>query len=260
MLWDCDAYDLILIQDGDNTPSCSESMISFQQQNGRRSTIIANDNDYADWTVYLLVVGENGEDHRFPVVNNMIQDGTGINGSGGNNEKHSVDALMQIASCLKPGRNQARFLLVDDQDGRILGIAPMNIFLWSADDKVVVVDVDGTITKSTMRGFLCTAIYEDFSDTYCHDGVCEFLASIPNVRFVYLTNRPISYATTTRKFLTELCQDEKHRLPAAPLIGFTGGLAGVFKVIISVVTMWPSSVAIAVLSFLSAFMSSFTSI
>lgn len=223
MFVDCNAYDLILIQgngDHDAPPSCSEAMICFQNHERNSTT-------EDGMTVYLLVVDENGVDHRFPVVNNMIQADAGDTDCS----KHNSQALTQIASRLKPGPNRASFLLVDDNDKHIVGIAPMNIFLWSANDKVVVVDVDGTITKSTMRGFLYTAIYEDFSDEHCHDGVCELLGSIPNVRFVYLTNRPIGYATTTRTFLAELCQDDqKHRLPAAPLIGFQGGLAGVFKV------------------------------
>jgi hypothetical protein len=35
---------------------------------------------------------------------------------------------------------------------RSLPLAPVNIFLWSSTDRIMVVDVDGTITRSNIRG------------------------------------------------------------------------------------------------------------
>jgi LNS2 (Lipin/Ned1/Smp2) len=240
MLAGCNAYDLILVVQNNNkddhpAAACSDCMFRF----GALGCTIAPDSGMA---VYFVVVDPaTGGALRFPVVNNTIQaPETSTRGRSNSqaavdqdNDKHDASALTHLASCLRPGSNTARFLLVDNNNtnsnGEIVGIAPMHIYLWNALDKIVVVDVDGTITKSTLLGFWNTAVRRNYSHVSCHDGVCEFLTSIPNVRCIYLTNRPITYAEPTRGFLTELRQGE-NRLPEGPLIGFTGGLAGVFKV------------------------------
>jgi LNS2 (Lipin/Ned1/Smp2) len=139
----------------------------------------------------------------------------------------------------------ARFLLMSNADGEtsILGIAETHIYVWctpsrrASPSQIVVMDVDGTITRSTLLGFLVTAVFQRYNQqSVAHAGVCQFLQSVvaagpgsDAVRIVYLTNRPITYADRTKEFLHRFQQGEA-RLPDGPLIGFTGGLAGVFKV------------------------------
>lgn len=254
MLADCTAYDLILVQscndDDDNTikaAACSDCMFRFGTKGSEFPYNNDDDDDDCGLSVYLLVVDHvTGNALRFPVHKDTIrQPFDGSNKSRPSSKemtdnKHDAAALIQLASCLKPGSNSARFLLLQKETDEIVGIAPMHIYLWHAhSDQMVVVDVDGTITKSTLTGFWQTAVMRDYSHTSCHSGVCQFLSALqmcippPNhhnvVRMVYLTNRPITYADPTRELLLELRQDG-HRLPEGPLIGFTGGLAGVFKV------------------------------
>jgi hypothetical protein len=159
---------------------------------------------------------------------------------------HDAKTLGRLASFLKKGCNAARYLL-QNADGEIIAIAPLNIFLWSNTDRIMVVDVDGTITRSNIRGVVDTIVTEQY--TYCHEGVCEFLSSSSSllhtmteksenngsgdgddhrsqshIRLLYLTSRPIGIANTTRKFLSQLRQRDAHQLPQGPLIGHTGTL------------------------------------
>lgn len=138
--------------------------------------------------------------------------------------EHDPTALSQLANLLESGVNSARYLLLDGDD-YVLGVAPVNVFLWSTRDRLLVVDIDGTITRSNLRGVIDTILTEQY--TYCHDGVCQFLSSIKNVRMLYLTSRPIGIANTTRKFLSQLRQAQSHQLPGGPLLGFTGSMAKV---------------------------------
>lgn len=166
---------------------------------------------------------------------------------------HDAKTLGKLTSFLKKGCNAARYLL-QNADGETIAIAPFNIFLWSCTDRIMVVDVDGTITRSNIRGVVDTIVTEQY--TYCHDGVCEFLSSSSSllrnmsssengendsknnggdgddegdssqshIRLLYLTSRPIGIANTTRKFLSQLRQRDTHQLPQGPLIGHTGTL------------------------------------
>jgi hypothetical protein len=169
--------------------------------------------------------------------------------------QHDAHTLGRLASYLKIGGNAARYVLQNVHDGEILAVAPLNIFLFSSNDRIMVVDVDGTITRSNIRGVVDTIVTEQY--TYCHEGVCEFLSSMygsgdngsngengdsgspskGHVRLLYLTSRPIGIANTTRKFLSQLRQCADHtntkntntttthyQLPQGPLMGHTGTL------------------------------------
>ena len=202
MLSNCNAYDLILVKDGDKI-TCSHTLFYF-------GCFDIPENH----SVTLVTAGL-----RIPVANNAVLQGNETLDS------HCPDVLRDLAACLQPGRNKAHFVLSFGED--ITGIANLNIFLWDVK-QVVVVDLDGTITKSTMPGFWKTAVLRDFDGSSCHDGVCEFLSKHDS-NIVYLTNRPITFATITRDFITQLNQDG-YALPPGPLIGFNGGLAGVVQV------------------------------
>eukprot|EP00934_Nitzschia_sp_Nitz4_P002830 Nitzschia sp. Nitz4//scaffold110_size71422//49998//51233//NITZ4_005879-RA/size71422-processed-gene-0.24-mRNA-1//-1//CDS//3329533104//2820//frame0 len=127
-----------------------------------------------------------------------------------------------LGHALCPGRNPVRYLLL--HNGAVVGVALANIYLWSASDKVIVSDIDGTITCSNAGGIYDTILTENYS--HCHDDICELLSSLvvdDDVHIVYVTSRPVSLASTTRKFLHNLRQDN-HRLPDGPILGFGGNM------------------------------------
>ena len=64
------------------------------------------------------------------------------------------------------------------------------IFLWSYNDKVVISDIDGTITKSDVLGQILPVMGRDWSQT----GVTGLFSKIKQngYNFIYLSARAIS--------------------------------------------------------------------
>jgi hypothetical protein len=138
----------------------------------------------------------------------------------------------RLAEFLLPGRNPIRYLLV--QDDKIIGVARANIYLWSYQDRIVISDIDGTITKSNARGVVDTLLTEKFQ--YCHNGVCQLLTRLsdrPCIQIAYLTSRPIALASATRRFLENMTQQNtqgsNQLLPPGPLLGFGGTFSELLK-------------------------------
>lgn len=130
------------------------------------------------------------------------------------------DPSFALKAFLKPGRNNMRYLLLDDQ--RIIGVAYAYIFLLKHNDTISISDIDGTITKSNMRGVLGTIVTRQY-ERVCHVGICHLLSGLSSSsQVVYVTSRPISLASQTRHFLSNLRQGNE-TLPQGPLLGFDEG-------------------------------------
>ncbi|KAG7364347.1 LNS2 lipin/Ned1/Smp2 domain containing protein [Nitzschia inconspicua] len=130
------------------------------------------------------------------------------------------DATNKLKPFLRPGRNPIRYLLLDELT--VVGVAEANIFLWKYDDTLVVSDIDGTITKSNARGAIDTIVTTKYQ--HVHHSICNLLYRLttqPKTHIVYITSRPLSLATSTRKFL-DLVRQEEARLPEGPILGFGG--------------------------------------
>jgi phosphatidate phosphatase LPIN len=71
----------------------------------------------------------------------------------------------------------------------------MKIFLWNYNEKLIISDIDGTITRSDIAGQLLT--------NYIHSGVTKLFAEAykRGYQFVYLTARAIGQYNQTTKFL-----------------------------------------------------------
>jgi LNS2 (Lipin/Ned1/Smp2) len=260
MITGCTSYDLIIVSGAGNVVgkvqetiesasdmarsrpsprsiSGSECMFRFGSKYSSSMSFEEKNRLQQRFTVYLIVVHPiTGDTMRFPISpTNTIQPEQPASSSTSTNQ-HDESALIRIIDPLSEGvPNKAHYILVTKTDDEIIGIAPCDIFVWHSDCKVAVVDVDGTITTSTLTGFWNTAVMHDFSSKHCHNGVCRFLSNIVDtasnvkLRLLYLTNRPITYVDATRNLLMKLKQDTSP-LPRGPLIGFMGELAGVFKV------------------------------
>ena len=142
---------------------------------------------------------------------------------------------------LKEGGNPVAFFCV--RQNRIQ-CARANIWRWKACDRVVISDIDGTLTKSNARGVLGTILTQNY-DNVVHAGVCDLLsrlanshtktileAQMPTTRILYLTSRPIHLANKTRNFLSGLTQpaaNDSDTLPQGPILGFGGNLAKVLS-------------------------------
>ena len=114
---------------------------------------------------------------------------------------------------LKDGQNTVTFSCYSSLWGTQTATAFIYLMPWNS--KVVVSDVDGTITKSDMLGHVMTLIGRDWS----HTGVTDLMKNIRKNGYhvMYLSARSIGQATSTRDFLFNLDQNGA-KLPVGPVI------------------------------------------
>ncbi|XP_056289994.1 phosphatidate phosphatase LPIN2-like isoform X2 [Pseudoliparis swirei] len=120
----------------------------------------------------------------------------------------------QIASLkLREGPNDVTFSTTTQYQGtcRCQG----TIYLWSWDDKVVVSDIDGTITKSDVFGQILPQLGKDWT----HQGIAKLYHSVHEngYKFLYCSARAIGMADMTREYL-HWVNDRGTLLPRGPLL------------------------------------------
>lgn len=96
----------------------------------------------------------------------------------------------------------------------------------SLPQKIVISDIDGTITRSDVLGHLMPFIGRDWS----HTGICEFYTNLykNNYNILYLTARNYAQAYKTLKYLNSVKQ-KNFSLPEGPLILSPESLYQAFK-------------------------------
>uniref|UniRef100_A0A7N1A811 LNS2/PITP domain-containing protein n=1 Tax=Kalanchoe fedtschenkoi TaxID=63787 RepID=A0A7N1A811_KALFE len=134
--------------------------------------------------------------------------------------KTVIPTSEQLASLnLKDGRNEVTFtfstaMLGDQQvDARI--------YVWKWNTRVVISDVDGTITRSDVLGQVMPLVGMDWS----HIGVTQLFSAIKEngYQLLFLSARAISQAYHTRQFLFNLKQNGQ-ALPDGPVVISPDGL------------------------------------
>ncbi len=125
---------------------------------------------------------------------------------------------------LNKGRNVIKFIC----KSRLSGQQELNseIYLWDKQDRIVISDVDGTITKSDVLGHLMPI----FGNDWAQPGVTELFNSIDmnGYKIIYLTARAICQSTVTKNYLNNLNQNN-YKLPSGPLVMSPDGLFTSFK-------------------------------
>ncbi|KAF5758963.1 putative phosphatidate phosphatase [Helianthus annuus] len=126
----------------------------------------------------------------------------------------------QLASLnLAEGQNTVTFTFSTS----VLGTQKVDarIYLWRWDTRIVISDVDGTITKSDVLGQFMPLVGRDWS----HIGVTPLFSAIKEngYQMLYLSARAISQASITKQFLFNLKQDGK-ALPDGPVVISPDGL------------------------------------
>ncbi|CAO1625784.1 unnamed protein product [Jaminaea pallidilutea] len=114
---------------------------------------------------------------------------------------------------LKKGANTITFSVTSSYSG--VATCTARIFLWESTHRIVVSDIDGTITKSDALGHVFTMIGRDWT----HLGVAKLYTDIARngYRIMYLTSRAIGQSDTTRDYLRGISQNN-YRLPDGPVI------------------------------------------
>ena len=120
---------------------------------------------------------------------------------------------------LKEGPNEICFISRTASSG--IQSLKASIYLWPSTSKIVISDIDGTITRSDVLG----QVLPFFGKSWAHEGVTELFTEIAkrSYKMVYLTARAIGQSTITKNYLDNLIQ-EKKSLPPGPLFMSPDGI------------------------------------
>jgi phosphatidate phosphatase PAH1 len=128
------------------------------------------------------------------------------------NKARTLDEIKTSRLPLKPGLNEINYSIRTPKGVRTV---KGNIFLWNSNDKVIISDIDGTITKTAFRGQLLSL----FGKSWYHDNIVDLYSSIANngYKVLYLSARPFFQSERTRNTLQTIKQNEKS-LPIGPVL------------------------------------------
>ena len=131
----------------------------------------------------------------------------------------------QLASLnLEKGGNEVEFSVTTQFQGTTR--AQCTIYLWHHTDKVVISDIDGTITKSDVLGHVLPMVGRDWAQS----GVAELFSKIRanGYHIMYLSARAIGQASMTHEYLESVRQGEVY-LPEGPVFLNPDSLIHAFK-------------------------------
>jgi len=116
---------------------------------------------------------------------------------------------------LKMGENMIEFQVTTASGSRISTQA--TIFMLNSTQKFVVSDIDGTVTRSNLRGFLLPAL--GLSD-WKHPGVVQLYSKIEDegYKILYLTSRAVGQSEDTKEYLFDLREAGGYRMPVGPVL------------------------------------------
>uniref|UniRef100_A0A8D3BJJ9 phosphatidate phosphatase n=1 Tax=Scophthalmus maximus TaxID=52904 RepID=A0A8D3BJJ9_SCOMX len=128
-------------------------------------------------------------------------------------KKSLYKCLSQAGLKLRDGPNDVTFSITTQYQGtcRCMG----TIYLWNWDDKVIISDIDGTITKSDVFGQILPQLGKDWT----HRGIARLYHSVHEngYKFLYCSARAIGMADMTRGYL-HWVNDRGTLLPRGPLM------------------------------------------
>lgn len=114
---------------------------------------------------------------------------------------------------LKDGANVCEFSIITKLQGK--ATVKCLIYLWDSSDRVVISDIDGTITRSDVLGHAAALVGTDWTQM----GVASLFSSVEKngYRFLYLSSRSISHAGPTRAYVKGVKQQD-YQLPDGPIM------------------------------------------
>jgi len=125
---------------------------------------------------------------------------------------------------LRPGLNTITFIVSTDlQSTQKLSA---NIYLWQHYTKIIITDIDGTVTKSDVLGAILPMLGKDWSQP----GIVPLFSNIRRngYQIIYLTSRAIGQIGFSRHFVATLKQDAL-KLPDGPIISSPDRLLTCFR-------------------------------
>ncbi|NXJ67039.1 LPIN3 phosphatase, partial [Rostratula benghalensis] len=114
---------------------------------------------------------------------------------------------------LKDGPNEVAFSVTTQYQGTCRCEA--TIYLWNWDDKVVISDIDGTITRSDALGHILPHLGKDWT----HHGIAKLFHKIHlnGYKFLYCSARAIGMAHITKGYL-KWVNEQGCALPKGPIL------------------------------------------
>lgn len=114
---------------------------------------------------------------------------------------------------LKDGMNEVEFSVTTAYQGT--SRCKCYLFKWKHNDKVVISDIDGTITKSDVLGHILPMVGKDWAQM----GVAQLFSKIEEngYKMLYLSARAIGQSRATREYLRSIRQGDV-KLPDGPLL------------------------------------------
>ncbi|CAK6963969.1 phosphatidate phosphatase LPIN1 isoform X1 [Scomber scombrus] len=155
------------------------------------------------------------EDHRSPnQVSGSCQSEAFMSSASVYYKKTLRLTSEQLASLqLKEGPNDVVFSVTTQYQGtcRCHG----TIYLWSWDDKIVISDIDGTITRSDTLGHILPTLGKDWT----HQGIARLYHKVNQngYKFMYCSARAIGMADMTRGYL-HWVNERGTMLPVGPVL------------------------------------------
>ena len=125
---------------------------------------------------------------------------------------------------LKQGKNDICFAVETYLGG--VQILKANIYYWPYSIKMILWDIDGTVTKSDVLGVIFPRLGIDWN----HKDVIKLIDKMAcsGYKIVYLTARAILQSDATHQFLSDINQNEM-KLPYGPIIMDPDGVFSSFK-------------------------------
>ena len=114
---------------------------------------------------------------------------------------------------LKSGMNEVEFSVTTAYQGT--SRCKCYLFKWNHNDKIVISDIDGTITKSDVLGHILPMVGKDWAQI----GVAQLFSKIEEngYKMLYLSARAIGQSRATREYLRSIRQGDV-QLPDGPLL------------------------------------------
>lgn len=122
---------------------------------------------------------------------------------------------------LHQGKNILEYTFIGNFGKEFTISARLFFYRYQKTFRVVISDIDGTITKSDVLGHLMPIIGHDWT----HSGIAQLFSNLVQRGYViiYLSARNIGQSKKTRKYLESIRQDE-YRMPEGPVLTSTDGL------------------------------------
>uniref|UniRef100_A0A1Y1KET5 phosphatidate phosphatase n=1 Tax=Photinus pyralis TaxID=7054 RepID=A0A1Y1KET5_PHOPY len=121
---------------------------------------------------------------------------------------------IQIKSLnLRDGMNEVEFSVTTAYQGTTR--CKCHLYKWKWDDKIVISDIDGTITKSDVLGHILPIVGKDWAQS----GVAQLFNKIKDngYKLLYLSARAIGQARITREYLKSIKQGDLN-MPDGPML------------------------------------------